>query len=278
MKMRLAFVIVVLIFQQGCTSLERQIYSGYAAPPLDSGSLDRAVALAKALQAVDASGSPLVPSKCFGVAISGGDVSTCSAARNQAAAVMIIASTDLCTLHRQTIYGRDAASNISFGTLTNLFSGAAAVASTESAKTLYAALALFSNSERSLINETVYKQTVVTAVNRKIGQAMLVKSQQLDQSLALDINQFSMYKTVQAVLEVHKTCSFMTGLELVLEEGTQNSATQRRMELEKDLAAADLRVKANCSAALATSVQCVEGKKFYEAVAESLKVMAVSGK
>jgi hypothetical protein len=53
-------------------------------------------------------------------------------------------------------------------------------------KSIFSALAMFSNSERSLVNEVVYKQILVPAVDSKIQQTRDTKARAIAQHLKDD--------------------------------------------------------------------------------------------
>ena len=277
MNIRRGLVAAIVVVLAGCTAIEEKIYSGYAAPPLDKESLAPYAELIDALQ----NGKPaLVPAACFSVPVGSADKQTCKTARNQAVATLAIASSSLCVKHRQTIYGRDAGVNITLGSLTNLFAGAAAVASSESAKTLYAALALFANSERSLVNETIYKQMIVTSVDQKIAETMDTKGAALRQSMAKDIDEFGMHEALQDVVALHTSCSFMTGLRLALAEGTRGSNARKIMTLRQTLSQLGGDVAFAClkkSASDPDGFQCTQAKQRYESVTATLKTLETSG-
>jgi hypothetical protein len=230
------------VWLSGCASIAQdRLYRDYAAKSLSKDATASYVTLTTALQAgqgPEGKDAPLVPSACFGVRIEAAQAATCTAQRNQAIAALVIGSDELCVDHRKTIYGNEASWNISLGTLTNLFAGAAAVVTAEKSKTLLAALALFSNSERSLINETVYKQMLITAVDRKIVEMRDTRMQAVYVALKQDINAYTMHEALRDVIALHSTCSFMNGLQKALEEGTQAGAAQRILRLKASLQSA----------------------------------------
>jgi hypothetical protein len=159
----------------------------------------------------------------------------CTVQRNQAVAALVISSETLCLAHRRSMYGNDAASNITFGTLTNVFAAAASTVTNEKYRPIYAALALFSNSERSLINETVYKQMLVTAVDKKLMEIRDSKMQGIYRALEKPINEYGMNQALSDVTRLHTSCSFMDGLQKALEEGTQNQIPQKILRLRETL-------------------------------------------
>lgn len=224
---------------QGCASTAQDwLYKDYAAKSLSLGASTSYMALTQALQSgqgADGRGPPLVRPICFSATSDTAQASACTAERNQAVAALVVGSDELCVNHRKTIYGNEASWNVGLGTLTNLFAGAAAIATAEKSKSLLAALALFSNSERSLINETVYKQMLITAVDRKIVEMRDNRMQLIYTSLRQDISVYPMHEALRDVITLHSTCSFMTGLQKALEEGAQAGSTQRILRLKAAL-------------------------------------------
>ena len=239
---RLWILMGTALVLQGCASTAQDwLYKDYAAKPLSLGATSSYVALTQALQAPQGNHSaaaPLVQAYCFNATLNATQAATCMAERNQAVAALAVGSEELCLSHRKTIYGNEATWNIGLGTLTNIFAGASAISTIEQSKSLLAALALFSNSERSLINETVYKQMLITAVDRKIVEMRDTRMQAIHSSLKLDMNAYSMHEALRDVITLHSTCSFMSGLQKALEEGSQAGPAQRTMRLKASLRSA----------------------------------------
>lgn len=217
----------------GCRSLDDSLYQGYSAAPLQQGSLAPFSTLKAALiEAPKDGGPPIVDSACFGPATP----ANCLDQRNQAIAALLIGSDELCEQHRRSIYGRDTGWNLASGTAANLFAGMAAVVTGERRKTILSALALFSNSERSLVNETVYKQMIVTSVDKKIVEVRAVKAQDMRDRLGQSLTQYPIGLALKDVSDYHHSCSFMSGLRLALDEGTQGSNALRIQRLRQNLA------------------------------------------
>lgn len=168
----------------------------------------------------------------------------CKSQRNAAIAGLMAISDELCVDHVKTIYGNEAAYNLAFGTAANLFSGAATVASSSSAKTLFSSISLFSGAEKSLINETVYKTMLVTSISKKIREGRKDQRNTLVKRLHKDtIADFSMNEAISSVMEYHNTCSFMYGMEKALEEGHQNGTEMKKLALERQLQRLQLEVQ-----------------------------------
>jgi hypothetical protein len=282
-------LLVAIVTLSGCAATENQLYSGFAARQLsDDGALEPYGKLVKTLVRDKDSAVGWVDAACFASPVADKDRSACAIARNQTVAVLAVASSDLCVKHRQSIYGREATLNVTLGSLTNLFAGAAAVARSEAAKTLYAALALFSNSERSLVNETVYKTMIVTAVDQKIVETMETRAQALDQSQTKSIDEFGMHQALRQVIELHNACSFMNGLRLALAEGTRGSNARKVLVLRQNLATVGSEMARACGTATpptatvgagtvatppstASSVRCEAAKQRFQAVSTALQ-------
>jgi len=231
------FLILLMLQLCGCASaLQKKLYGDYSAAPLDKSAMGTYTDLVKALQATTPAGSFSMQAACFEPVVASAMAGSCAGSRNEAVAALLIGSDSLCVEHRKTIYGNDASWNVATGTLTNLFAGAASVAHAETAKSVLAALALFSNSERSLVNETIYKQMLVTAVDKKIVEGRDSKADAIYLSLKQPISAYSMHDALRDVFALHNTCSFMNGLQKALEEGTQGSNAQRIVRLRSNLA------------------------------------------
>lgn len=280
MKVGRYLFLLVSFIVSGCSTMESSLYSGNASRELDRKSLEPYERLADVITLkTDATGKKtgFVPVECFDMQTSERSelLRKCTAARNQAVSVLVMATENLCLKHRQTIYGREASANILLGTLTNLFAGAAAVASSQSTQSLYAALALFSNSERSLINETVYKQMIVTSVDRKIVELMDAKGAALKLELKKPADQLSIQESLQLVGELHSACSFMTGLQLALYEGTQGTNAKKIITLRQNLASIGAEMDIACRKD-STGIQCVEAANRFKAVTAALQPIEAS--
>ena len=216
----------------GCSSL----YNGYSVRPLEMTADSSYIKLTKELQIKTDEKPALIDASCFGSTIDTTKVLDCTSQRNMAIAALVMASEDACMVHRRSMYGREAGWNIGLGTLTNLFAGAASVVSVERSKSILAALALFSNSERSLINETVYKQMLVTAVDKKIVEMRDEKMRGIYTSLKKDdIAAYSIHEALRDLIVLHNKCSFIDGLEKALQEGTQDTSTAKTARLRANL-------------------------------------------
>lgn len=220
------------ISMSGCTSL----YRGYAVPDLKIDAKSSYMMLVKQLQATPTPDNPYLPAACFQVPVDSGNAVSCQQKRNAAISALILSSEQLCVNHRKTIYGNDATWNITTGTFTNLFAGAATITTGTHAKSLYSALALLSNSERSLVNETVYKSVIVPVVDKKIMQSRDTRARAIYGSFNKTANEFSADQALREVVTFHYSCSFMDGLRLALEEGVQETARQKANRLGAALA------------------------------------------
>jgi hypothetical protein len=223
------------------------LFNGYSVQPMDLSKDGSYVKLKNAL--TSAEGGPLITSDCFNppkenkAATDAAITARCTGQRNMAVAVLVIASDEACLAHRRSMYGREATWNVGLGTLTNLFAGAASVVSAETTKSVLAAMALFSNSERSLMNENVYKQMLVPAVDRKIVELRDVKMRAIYASLKQNLTAYSIHESLRDVIQLHNSCSFIDGLQKALQEGTEDTSTHKMQRLRANL----LLVKAELS-------------------------------
>lgn len=218
-----------------CGGLQSKLYSGYSAKKLDDSNVNTLSKiknqLMKAPEGDDSTPTDAVKS-CY---YNGSNTDTCKNLRNQAVVGLITVADELCLEHFRSIYGNEASYNLLFGSLTNLFAGAATVAGGEGTKTLLAGLAAFSSAERSLINETVYKTMVAQAVTMKIREAKTEQRKEILKKIKSDINHYTMDESLLDAIEYHQTCSFMFGLEKALEEGTKNNSDTKRMNTRNAL-------------------------------------------
>lgn len=228
-------LLIVAVLCSGCSAMQKTLFQNYSAPDLDDEALTPYGKLVTSLKS-PATGQPLIDARCFAAPVAAGDIASCTAQRNQVVAALIIGSEQLCTAHRRSIYGNDAGWNIALGSMTNLFAGAASVATVTQTKSILSALALFSNSERSLVNETVYKTMLVTAVDKKILETRNAQMTAIDMALVKPIDAYGMHDALRNVTTLHASCSFMLGLQKALDEGAQGSSAQRAVRLRATLA------------------------------------------
>jgi len=247
MRPVLGFLLVTLgLLLSGCQTYDRHAHAGYSAQPLDAAAIDASKDIFLAIRDLKLDDAhALVPGDCFDPTRA--TDALCLSARAQTVAVLSMATETLCLEHRRSIYGREATANIALGTLTNLFAGSAAIATAGNAQAVLGALALFSNSERSLMNETVYKTMIVTAVDDKIVEIMKTQAAQIRSNLDLPIGKYGMAQAVMDVVHLHASCSFMEGLRLALSEGTRGSTASKVLTLRQTLEAVRIDVARQCA-------------------------------
>ncbi len=280
MKILSSAILCVAITLAGCQTIEDHAFGGYSIRPIDKHSMAPNSAIVAELKIArtmgDEKSKSIVSEACF---VGGADeADACRRERNEALSILMMASSNLCLKHRQSIYGREAATNFTFGTLTNFFAGAAAVVNSDSAKTLYAALALFSNSERSLVNESVYKQMVVTAVDKKIVESYESKILAIDEKMSRLYANYGIYQGLSDISDLHNSCSFMSGLRLALEEGTRGSNANRIAILRRNLMNIEKDREKYCGAGKLANQQavCVNYDDRAKAVTTSLTALESS--
>lgn len=221
----------------GCADIS----SGYSIKPLSEG-MDGSYGKLVAELQKQREGGPLLDKRCFKAVIKESDdpkPSDGQTQRNQATSALIIGSSEMCLAHRRSIYGREAGWNIALGTMTNVFAGAASVVHKESYRPVLAALALLSNSERSLVNETVYKQMLVTAVDKKIVEMRDTRMTQIYSMLSLPLDKYTVQEALRDVVALHSSCSFIDGLQKALDEGAQGTSAQKITRLKMNLASVE---------------------------------------
>lgn len=226
---------VAIIFVAMLAGCKSWMYSDYGVSALKLDKDTDAILLKKAITKDANNTQGFVNEGCFDMPISGVQDTSCRQQRNAAVAVLLNASDDLCQSHLKTIFGNEAKTNIVTGTFATLFAGAATVASGEIAKSTLAALSGFSSAERSLINETVYKDMLVTAVTKKIREARAAKSTSIvPVNFNKTMDDYPMVLAIRDVMDYHYSCSFMYGLEKALDEGTQSGIDAKTARLEQE--------------------------------------------
>jgi ribosomal protein S24E len=225
----------ILLLISGCSWFplyQNNAYKDYSVHPLN---IDKDNPYNKMVNHLTKKDNPIIDENCFNIPIHESNISTCSKQRNDAIAALIYNSEQLCVDHRRTMYGNEASFNIVSGSFANIFSGAATIASVESTKTIFSALSLFSNSERSLINETYYKTVLIEAIDTKIVETREEMYLKIYNKFKTPINNYTMTSALYDVIQLHYSCSFMNGLRLVLKEGTDEREKQKILRLKKSL-------------------------------------------
>lgn len=230
--------VLILVSITGCSifGLQNALYSDYGVGALTVDQNSASVKLKQAITKKNSSDTEgLVDSDCFKVPVDSSKAASCQQQRNAAIAVLLGASDDMCQAHLKTIFGNDASFNIMTGSITNLAAGLATGLSGLAAKSALSAVALFSNAERSLVNESVYKNLLVTAVTAKIREARDAKAAAIiPGNLAEPIDSYPILMVMHDVVGYHYTCSFMFGLEKALKEGIQPTLDSRKVKLEQE--------------------------------------------
>jgi hypothetical protein len=221
------------------------MFKGYSIADPSASTLAPYVQLRNVITKYDATSNPdgsaqgLVDIQCFG-AVASEQQAACKQQRNEAIAGLVIGSETACLQHRRSIYGNDAGTNIALGTAAGLFAGWASVLTNTHPyrSSILGALSLFATSERALVNETVYKTMIVTAVDQKIMEARSTRAQAIQGKFNQGIDSYSMNQALSDWVDFHNACSFMTGLQLALAEGTQGTNAQKVLRLRANLDAA----------------------------------------
>lgn len=206
----------------------QRIYSGYAADPID--------------MTRDSKAGPLLDTlatrvkdieKCYAAQYrpASGNADFCAGQRNQAIALLMTESTYLCTQHLAQIYGKEAAVNIAAGSIASLSSAVAAISPVSRARA-FSALSSFSSAERALINETIYKNMLTTAIATKIEEMRSAGGKALLARKAARYDDYRIEDALSDVLDYHGTCAFHRGLEQALREGTNVNPYSKRLSAE----------------------------------------------
>lgn len=222
--------LLTALLATGCAVVDSLgAYNDFAAKPLKGTQLDN---LRKALTIKSKepnSPEALISLECFKAQPTGSV--DCASQRNQAISFLMAESNNLCVEHIKTIYGNEAAFNIATGSLAVLTSGWASISSGGQAKTL-SALSTFASAERSLVNETIYKSMLTTAIGTKIEEARATKGKALLMHKKEPYNNYRIEDALYDVIDYHESCSFYSGLQKALKEGTQVTPSAKLAQLE----------------------------------------------
>lgn len=220
------FLLSISVLVTGCGAIKDALYEDYAAAELTSNlgtSGSPKSPYQKVVTSINSWNSSYIDLDCMkGVKVTAAE---CRSTRDYVGAVLVSASNEICVTHIKRTYGNEATYNIAFGTLTNIFAGGAAVIGAEATKSALGALAAFSNAERSLINESVYKTMLIHAITEKITQSRSAKLASIDSQLLTD--NYSIPRLILDVLDYHDSCSFAHGLQLALKEGVGDTIDRK---------------------------------------------------
>ncbi|MGR5943763.1 hypothetical protein [Enterobacter sp. C4G1] len=272
----------------GCAQ-DNPLYRGFSSPDVDSTITTTPDMLMQILLSPPAAPEgttktadvsyrdPIVSKTCANAGTAVDHEKTCQAQRNDAIYILMTGSEQVCLLHRRSIYGNDAMFNISTGTLTSLFAGVATVVTPTVSKSIFSALAMFSNSERSLVNEVVYKQMIVTAVDTKIQQTRGTKAVAIVQHLKTDtMKDYPLSRALNDFMAYHNSCSFMEGLRLALANGTQNPTENKINTLNNRMLLNNAQMNIYCSGRKTTDTEMCESLKSRNtAITNELKTLEV---
>lgn len=189
----------------------------------------------------DNSTSSLIDKECFTPETNAGG--KCKQERNIAISTLMLTSEEICLKHRRNMYGNEAGSNLFLGSFTNLFSGVATVILPATSKSIFSALALFTNAERSLVNESIYKKMLVTAIDDKTVTKRDELALNISTKMKEPIEEYSVAQAMYDVSAFHSKCSFMEGLRFALDEGSGNENARRADALKIEISETELKIK-----------------------------------
>lgn len=241
-----------IMLLSGCSlfpETQKKMFQNYAAPAITYKADRAAPTLLEQIQKTEDNKTKtgLVDSRCLtqldDTKLETQQQPSCTQQRNLAITILLTESDNVCQTHVTTIFGNEAAFNITSGTITNIASGWGAIASSSAAKSLLASIAFLSNAERSLINESVYKNMLVSAVTKKIGEARKGEKLAISAKLKTPISDYSVLEGINDVISYHQTCSFMYGLQKALDEGIQPSTGTKIAQLEQAKANLEMYIK-----------------------------------
>lgn len=148
------------------------------------------------------------------------------AQRNALIARMMVVSDDICLTHKAQIQSTSNSMNMSFGSLTSLFSGAASVVTPGNLSQALSAGATAANSTRSLINSEVYQQTLSITILNAIDALRAPYRTSIKNSLSKSVQEYPIEIAISDVGQYHESCSFIAGLSLVAKSVQQRQASK----------------------------------------------------
>ncbi|HEV7241844.1 MAG TPA: hypothetical protein VGQ36_21615 [Thermoanaerobaculia bacterium] len=179
-------------------------------------------------------------------------------ARNRFQSALMDASDRKCEVHRAAVMSTASSVNLGLGWLSAAFAGASPLIVPTLTKNVFAAAAGLATTSRSLVNEEVYKQLLVTSILQAIESERDGVAADIERKRALLPNDYSVDDALRDAQIFHSKCSFYIGLvalsEAVEEKANCEEDRLRREELIAELSKPDVLEprKASYTAELAT--------------------------
>ena len=174
--------------------------------------------------------------------------------RNRLAALLMKHADDACVASMGRASNNEAFSNVFLNFLTTATSAAATVVSGETAKSILSASAATASGTRDHINAGVFRNTVVSAVGRAISGEKARLGTQIELQLGKTSIEYDVDMMIRDVNRYHQACSFIRGLELVVQSVDRSAVRQADRVKALDDAIAVLRREMAATPALATSL------------------------
>ena len=220
----------VTLFLGGCGGayVVNSVYKSQSLPEIDGKG-------AKPERSMYVAGKPMIDTGSDGFENAFKAAKTTATARNALIIRIRLVSDEVCKQHLGDIRGNSTALNLTFGSLTTLFSALASLETGTAAKTL-AASAGFSNASRSLVNEELYRQAFADAIIRAISSDRKDRSNVIEAGMKISGSNDSPggYSIEQGILDLqdyHDRCSFMNGV------GLLSKAIEKRGASREDILA-----------------------------------------
>lgn len=225
MRKLFLFPILTSLTLTGCNSLKGFSHDGYSSRPLVSAESNEAnfnILSTPSEKIIKSAQSEEILDKDCIEKKDNNPSKSCMIARNRITASLISESIQICAQHLNGIYGNEAAFNISSGGLATLSSAFAAISSGGTAS-LLSAISTTASGGRALVNETVYKNMITTAVATKITEDRQQRANEILSKSQKPTSEYPIESAIIDALRFHESCSFRNGLELALKEGTQTT-------------------------------------------------------
>lgn len=177
------------------------------------------------------------------VAASGGDASA-QLARNRLQSALMEASDRKCEVHRAAVMSTSSSVNLGLGWLSAALAGASPLIVPTLTKNAFAAASALSTTSRSLVNEEVYRQLLVTSVLKAIDGERNAVATEIERRRDLMPSTYSVDDAVRDAQRYHAKCSFYIGLvalaEAVEEKANCEEVRRRREMLLTELSNANI--------------------------------------
>ena len=164
------------------------------------------------------------PNALYIAALDSANPQIAQANRNELQSLLLRRSEQICEIHQSDIFANAAVFNVTMGVLTSALAGAAAIVTGPVGIEVLAGGAALSNAGRSLVNEEVYRQQLVTAVITEIDENRKAVREEIGAKLDKTTADYAVNESIRDAQRYHQECSFFAGVSSLVGKAGQRVA------------------------------------------------------